>query len=32
MTNHIALKRWIEECAELRQPDDIVRRYSCQHR
>ncbi|MFC1915515.1 phosphoenolpyruvate carboxykinase (GTP) [Chloroflexota bacterium] len=24
MTNHIALKKWIKECAELCQPDDIV--------
>ncbi|MFC2041191.1 phosphoenolpyruvate carboxykinase (GTP) [Chloroflexota bacterium] len=24
MTNHIVLKKWVEECAELCQPDDIV--------
>ncbi len=24
MTNHIALKRWVEECAKLCQPDDVV--------
>ncbi len=23
MTNHAVLKRWVEECAELCQPDDI---------
>lgn len=24
MTNHVVLKKWIEECAELCQPDEIV--------